>query len=97
MKNKQILAKLLQTNNPDFQLLKASEELSELQTVLLQYITKRGRKTSKQEVIDEIGDVKIRLKILEAIFGKEKVKKRVNFKLNKFKEYLKEGKFKGNI
>lgn len=92
-----VISKLIETNNKDYQLLKVIEELSELQTALLQYINKEGKKTTKQDVIDEIGDVKIRIKILTEIFGKEEVKKRIKEKVNKFDNYLKNGKYIGNI
>lgn len=91
------IKKLIETNNPDFQLLKAVEELNELSTALMQYYNKKGRKTTKQDVIEEIGDVKIRLKILEKVFGKERVKTRYLYKLNKFANYLKNSKYIGRI
>lgn len=98
MKKSEIVIKeLLKTNSTKYQLLKACEELSELNTALLQYINKGDVKSYKQDVIDEIGDVKIRLKILEEVFGKEKVSKRYKFKINKFFNYLKNKKYIGSI
>jgi len=94
--NKKIINSIIKNNNPDYQLIKVLEELSELQTALLQYITKKD-KTTKQNVIDEIGDVEIRMEILKNIFGKIQVKKRINFKLGKFAQYIKEKKFSGQI
>jgi hypothetical protein len=94
---KVVVDAMIAKNEPQYQLLKALEELSELQTALLQFITKDGRKTTKQDVIDEIGDVKIRIRILETVFGKEKVDKRVHFKLCKFEEYMHNGLFTGKI
>ncbi len=88
MTNNEVLAFLLENNSDEYQLTKACEELSELTTALLQYITKKGRKTTRQDVIDEIGDVKIRLKILEVIFGIDKVNERVDSKLAKFAGYI---------
>ena len=92
-----IIQKLINTNDKIYQLTKAAEETSELTTALLQYITKKGRKTTKQDVIDEIGDAKIRIEILEEIFGKKAVKKRYTDKLKKFTDYLETGKYKGRI
>lgn len=97
MKNKKVIKTLVNTNDPTYQLVKACKELSELNTAVLQYVTKKGRKTTKQEIIDEIGDVKIRIKILEKVFGEKEVKKRVDFKLKKFGGYIKEGKYEGGI
>ena len=68
-----VLLFLIDNNDDEYQLIKACEELSELTTALLQFITKKGVKTTAQDVIDEIGDVKIRLKILEQIFGRDEV------------------------
>src|ERR1035441_4167355 len=79
-------------NKPQYNLLKAAEECSELATVLLQSALK-PQKVNAQEVIDEIGDVKIRIKILEHIFGKDNVKKRISYKLSKYKEYNDSSKF----
>lgn len=97
MKNNDIIDSLVNNNEETYQLTKACEEFSELTTALLQYITKKGRKTTKQDVIDEIGDVKIRLQILEKVFGENDVKKRYDFKLNKFKGYIKDKKYTGGI
>ena len=94
---KEVIKRMLVNNDPDYQLIKALEELSELQTALLQFITKKGRKTTKQDVIEEIGDVKIRMKILEKVFGKKAVNKRVTEKLTKFDGYMNEKKFSGQI
>ena len=57
----------------------------------------KKEKVDKQEVIDEIGDVKIRLKVIQHFFSRKKVKKRIKFKLDKFRSYIKEGKYKGGI
>ena len=96
MKNKEVINHLTETNDYTYNLLKASEELSELSLVLLQLVNKPN-KVDVQEVIDEIGDVKIRMKILSKLFNKEEIKKRYNFKLRKFNSYIEEGKYKGII
>jgi hypothetical protein len=96
MKNKEVINHLTETNDYTYNLLKASEELSELSLVLLQLVNKPN-KVDVQEVIDEIGDVKIRMKILSKLFNKEEIKKRYNFKLRKFNSYIEEGKYKGGI
>jgi hypothetical protein len=90
------IKKLAKSNDYNYNLLKASEELQELSLVLTQYINKPDRVEIK-EIIDEIGDVKIRIKILEKLFNKKSIKERVVFKVNKFKTYLKNKEYPGKI
>jgi hypothetical protein len=96
MNNKEIIKHLVDTNDYKYNLLKASEECQELALVLTQLALK-PTKVNTQEVIDEIGDVRIRLKILKHLFNDNDVKQRIKFKLNKFKEYIKENKYVGGI
>lgn len=96
MKNKELIKYLADNNDYKYNLLKAAEELQELSLVLTQTALKKD-KVDKQEVIDEIGDVKIRLKIIEHFFSNKKVKERIRFKLDKFRSYIKENKYKGGI
>lgn len=96
MKNKEIINHLIKTNDYKYNLLKAGEELQELALVLTQMALKEY-KVDKQEVIDEIGDVKIRMKVLSKLFDKKAIKKRYDFKLRKFESYIQEGKYKGGI
>ena len=96
MTDKELIKYLLENNDPKYNLLKASEELQELALVLTQMALKK-EKIDEQEVIDEIGDVKIRLKIISKLFSKKKVKERIKFKLDKFRSYIQEGKYKGGI
>lgn len=95
-KQLKIINTLVETNDYDYNLLKAAEELQELSLVLTQTVLKR-KKVNPQEVIDEIGDVKIRIKIIEEFFDKEKVKERIEYKTSKFAEYLEKGKYKNGI
>lgn len=92
----EIIKTLVETNDYDYNLLKAAEELNELSLVLIQTVLKK-KKVDPQEVIDEIGDCKIRMKIIEEFFDKEKVKERIHYKTSKFKEYLEKGKYKNGI
>lgn len=96
MKNSELIKYLADNNDYKYNLLKAAEELQELSLVLTQMTLKKN-KVDEQEVIDEIGDVKIRLKIIEHLFSRKKVKERIKFKLNKFRSYIKEGKYKRGI
>ena len=96
MIDKELIKYLAENNDYKYNLLKASEELQELALVLTQMALKK-EKVDEQEVIDEIGDVKIRLKIISKFFSKKKVKERIKFKLDKFRSYIEEGKYKGGI
>lgn len=88
--NKQIIDHLV-TNNPlEYNVLKAAEEFQELALALTQKITKPNG-NGDQEVIDEIGDCIIRLRILKKMYPKDKIKERVNYKLGKFQEYIDKG------
>jgi hypothetical protein len=93
MKNKDLLTKIAFHNPYDYNILKAVEELNELSTALAQSFTKPN-KLSEQEIIDEIGDVEIRLKILKILFSKRKVDERVQKKLKAYKNYLDDKKYK---
>jgi len=96
MTDKELIKYLVDNNDYKYNLLKASEELQELALVLTQMALKK-EKVDEQEVIDEIGDVKIRLKIISKLFNKQKIKERIKFKLDKFRSYIQEGKYKGGI
>lgn len=87
---------LTETNDYQYNILKTIEELNELATVLTQHLTKPN-KVKPSEIYDEIGDVKIRLKILEKLFDKNEIDKRVEYKLGKFQSYLEKGEYKGKI
>jgi len=96
MTDKELIQYLVDNNDYKYNLLKAAEELQELSLVLTQMALKK-EKVNPQEVIDEIGDVKIRLKVIQHFFSRKKVKERIKFKLDKFRSYIKEGKYKGGI
>lgn len=96
MKRKDIINHLIKENDRKYNLLKAAEELQELSLVLTQMALKE-KKVKDQEVIDEIGDVKIRLAVLEGMFSQLKIKRRIRYKLTKFRSYIVLGKYKGHI
>jgi NTP pyrophosphatase (non-canonical NTP hydrolase) len=91
-----IVAKLAESNDYKYNLLKASEELQELALVLTQRALKEER-VKDQAIINEIGDVAIRYSVLCELFDNTKIEKRIEHKLKKFEKYLKEGKYKGKI
>lgn len=82
-----LIAKLSKHNDSTYNLHKAAEECQELGLVLTQFILK-PQKVEMTEIIDEIGDVIIRLEILKRIFPIDKIEERVAFKLSKYKDYL---------
>ena len=96
MTDKELIKYLVDNNDYKYNLLKASEELQELALVLTQMALKEER-IDKQEVIDEIGDVKIRLKVLDYLFSKKDVKKRIKYKTDKLKLYIKQNKYIGKL
>lgn len=86
LSNEEIIEHLFQNNGTKYNLHKASEELQELALVLNQFLLK-PLKVDEQQIIDEIGDVKIRLAVLEKIYPADKIQERINYKLSKFREY----------
>lgn len=75
--SKEIYKILAEDNSYNFNIVKTIEELNELSTALSQHLTKG---TNLSEIVEEVGDVKVRLKILNKVFGKgfnKRVKKRI--------------------
>lgn len=83
----ELLDKLIKHNDSIYNYHKASEECQELGLVLTQFILKPDH-VDIQEIIDEIGDVAIRLEMLKKIFPIDKIEERIQFKLDKYKGYL---------
>lgn len=88
--DKELLDRLIK-NERSYNFLKIAEELNELSTALLQSFTKG---VDDAEIIEEIGDVKMRLKVLEQYFDKELIKKRIEYKSEKYKKYINEKTYK---
>lgn len=86
-----VLNYMINQNDKTYNILKAAEELQELSLVLIQSLSKG---VEEQEIIDEIGDVKFRVKVLEGYFNKEKIQERIDKKLKKNLEYLNNKKYK---
>ena len=97
--HKVIIDEMSDSNDYYYNLIKTCEELTELQEVLIKKILKKGsaKEPSDQSIIDEIGDVYIRIQVLANLFGKENIKTRVFYKLEKFKQYLKDLNYKGKV
>lgn len=90
---------LAETNDYNYNIDKVVEELLELAEVLVKRRLKEGtpKNPSDESIIEEIGDVKIRLEVLEILFGVDNVNKRVRDKITKYLQYYNEGKYKGRI
>lgn len=88
MTKKEIIKKIHENNPWEFNHLKTAEELSELLEVILKKITKRGsdHEPPDQEIVDEIGDVIIRLKVLKNYYPG--VKTRITNKLTQINDKL---------
>jgi NTP pyrophosphatase (non-canonical NTP hydrolase) len=89
-----VISHMVEKNYHFYNLLKAAEECQELATVLLQRVNKNKDKVPDSKIIEEIGDVKIRLKVLEKMFSKELIDERVNKKLNTFQGFIESEKYK---
>lgn len=85
-----IAKQLIKVNSKEYNLLKAAEELQELALALTQKVNKPSR-DNEAEIIDEIGDVKIRIKVLEEIFDKKAIKARILMKKKKYEKLIKNG------
>jgi NTP pyrophosphatase (non-canonical NTP hydrolase) len=80
MDHKKIYKILAKDNSYNFNIVKTIEELGELSTALSQHLTKG---TNLDDIIEEVGDVKLRLKVLDKLLGseyKQKVKERIKNK-----------------
>lgn len=85
---KEIIKYLINENGQKFNFHKASEECQELGLVLNQYLLKSPGVVKDQEIIDEIGDVIIRIEILKSFFPIDKIEERIEYKLSKFRDYI---------
>ena len=99
---------IVTTNDKDYNLTKTAEELSELATVLLQYVNKKGSKKQPTltEINEEIGDVMFRLYNLfnpkvglyrDEEQAEQMLSDRMNFKLSKYLNFVQERKYIGKI
>src|ERR1700754_4055042 len=98
---KKFFRRLSRMNKRNYSLSKTCEELTELQELLLKSMNKRApNRPTKQQIIEEMGDVEIRLLILKRKLGisQKELSDRKIYKANKFIGYINEGKYKdGNI
>lgn len=87
-----ILADVMYKFGVHGQIDKAIEDVDELHTALLEF--KHGISNS-ESVIDEIADVRIMVTQLSHIFGTVDVSERIDFKLRRLDERLKNGYYDG--
>lgn len=83
----EILEYLSKENGDRYNIHKCSEECQELGLVLNQFLLK-PTKVDEQEIIDEIGDVLIRVRILMKKYPTDLIRERIKYKLSKYKEYI---------
>ena len=81
---------MINTNHATYNTLKARVELNELSLILTQSLSKG---CDENKIIEEIGDVKFRLKVIEARYNPELIQERINYKLKKNLKYLKTKKY----
>lgn len=81
---------LAKDNNPDYNYDKLMEEMHELAEVILKRRNKKGhpKEPPLQDLIDEIGDVKLRLDVVINMHGVFAVEQRVKAKESRLKEHL---------
>jgi|688.fasta_scaffold126920_5 hypothetical protein len=90
--NQEIIKTIHDRNGYFYNLHKASEECQELGLILNQKLLKQ-EKVADEAIIDEIGDVIIRLEILKLMFNNDKIQERIDYKLAKFEEYIDHNKY----
>jgi len=90
---------LVKTNKPEYNVLKLVEELAELQEKVIKYHTKSTeRKPSKDDLVEEMGDVTLRIMILGQQLGAlNDIDDRIAFKLTKLKGWYDQGKYIGGL
>ncbi len=95
MMNKEDIKKvydyMINKNDHIYNTLKAIEELNELSLILTQSLSKG---VSEEKIIEEIGDVKFRLKVIESRYNEKLIQNRINYKLKKNLKYIQEKKYK---
>lgn len=99
MNRSQLYDYLVKTNSKQYNLIKFIEESSELNELLTKSITKDGtpKQPSRKSIIDEIGDLEIRLNILKRIYGRSGINDRVKYKTRKYKSYINKRLYVGRI
>jgi NTP pyrophosphatase (non-canonical NTP hydrolase) len=97
VENNIVIQKMVNTNSIEYNVDKAIEELLELAEALMKRKLKGDKGATQQDVIDEIGDVQIRINVLKELMGPEAVENRINAKLTKFRGFYEQSKYVGHI
>lgn len=93
MNSREKMRQVANVNTEQFNLLKAIEELAELQEVLVKYLTRRNPEKLVDEITSEIADVKVRILYLEDKFGEDTIKKKKELKLNRLYKNATNGRY----
>lgn len=93
----EVIDKMVKTNSLEYNIDKTIEELLELAEALMKRKLKGDKGATQQDVIDEIGDVQIRINVLKEIMNPEAVENRIDAKLNKFRGFYEQNKYIGHI
>lgn len=81
----------LRVNGPDYNKLKLLEEIHETGEVLVKTMTKKGKNLPPEEnLIEELGDLIVRAKILAYQIGEDRVNERIAKKEATLHEYYKD-------
>lgn len=97
---KATITHLAQTNKRNYNYLKCVEELTELSEVLMKRVLKgdSDKNPSDKMIIEEIGDVELRVEILKEMLNCDKeVLERKEYKLSKYKQYIENNQYKNGI
>lgn len=79
--NPNIIQAMLENNTVEYNKLKCIEECTELTEVLVKSMTKKpDLAPSEQSIIEEIGDLEIRLAVIKRMYGESAVNVRINQK-----------------
>lgn len=90
----EILDKIRLYNSQDYNVQKAVEELNELGAELMKWLNKPAHREERiPDIVGELADVSIRVNILIDMFGNDSVEDRVEKKLKKLNNYIKENRY----
>lgn len=94
---KEVIEQLQSYNTLDRNILKVVEETTELNEVLIKFITKKPElKPPIAKIVEEAGDVLLRLKVIAAHFGiADAINERVKHKAAQIGKWMSEDKYKG--
>lgn len=94
--NKLINAEIIKNNSYEYNVLKLLEEMSELSEVLLKTLTKRpDYRPPLEKLVEETGDVELRLAVFKEMIGSDLVDQRVEKKQQSLSRYFSSGKKNG--